>query len=49
MKLLAMVIDLQSPARYLEKIDEPTDRPAPSRSRGPPYWMSTVLRRNAGA
>ena len=49
MKLIALVIDLQSAARHLAKIGEPTDLPARSKSRGPPYWKSTVLRRKAGA
>jgi hypothetical protein len=49
MKLIALVIDLQSAARYLAKIGEPTELPARSKSRGPPYWKSTVLRRKTGA
>jgi hypothetical protein len=49
MKLIALVIDLHSAARYLAKIGEPTELPARSNSRGPPYWKSTVLRRKAGA
>ena len=47
MKLMAIVTDPGSVARYLEKIGEPTDIPARSPSRGPPYWKSTVLRRKA--
>ena len=47
MKLIAIVTDPGSVARYLEKIGEPTDIPARSPSRGPPYWKSTVLRRKA--
>ncbi len=45
MKLLALVIDDRSIARYLKKIGEPTDVPARAPPRGPPYWSSTVLRR----
>jgi hypothetical protein len=45
MKLLALVIDDRSIARYLKKIGEPTDAPARAPPRGPPYWSSTVLRR----
>jgi hypothetical protein len=43
-----MVTDPKSVARYLAKIGEPTDVPARSPNRGPPYWKSTVLRRQAG-
>lgn len=49
MKLIALVIDLQSAARYLAKIGERTEVPGRSQSRGPPYWKSTVLRRKAGS
>ena len=42
MKLLALVIDDRSVARYLKKIGEPTDLPARAPPRGPPYWSSTV-------
>jgi hypothetical protein len=48
MKLLAVMTDTASLARYLAKIDEPTDVPERSPNRGPPYWSSTVLRRQAG-
>jgi hypothetical protein len=47
MKLIAMVTDPKSVARYLAKIGERTDVPGRSPSRGPPYWKSTVLRRKA--
>ena len=47
MKLIALVLDLQSAARYLAKIGERVDVPGRSMSRGPPYWKSTVLRRKA--
>ena len=36
-------------ARYLAKIGEPPCVPARSPNRGPPYWKSTVLRRQAGS
>jgi len=47
MKLLALVTNEKSIARYLAKTGEPTGVPGRSPSRGPPYWKSTVLRRNA--
>ena len=45
MKLSALVTDPASLARSLEGIGEPTEPPARSPPRGPPYWKSTVLRR----
>jgi hypothetical protein len=39
-----MITDGKSVARYLAKLGEPTDVPGRSRSRGPPYWKSAVLR-----
>jgi hypothetical protein len=47
MKLLAMVTEPASFARYLVGIGEPVDVPARSPNRGPPYCKSTVLRRLA--
>jgi hypothetical protein len=44
MKLLAMITDPSSVARYLTKLGEPTDAPRRSPSRGPPYSKSRVLR-----
>src|SRR4051812_2881689 len=44
MKLLAMITDGNSAQRSLPKLGEPTDLPARSPSRGPPYWKSRVLR-----
>ena len=48
MKLLAMLTDPSSVARYLAKLGEPTHLPARAAGRGPPYWKSTVLRQKAG-
>jgi hypothetical protein len=47
MKLLAIVTRSESIARYLAALGEPTDVPARSPSRGPPYWKSVALRRKA--
>jgi hypothetical protein len=48
MKLLAMVTKPESVTRYLAMIGEPACVPARSPNRGPPYWKSTVLRRQVG-
>ena len=47
MKLVAMVTEQASIQRFLAALGEATDVPARSPSRGPPYWKSRVLRRNA--
>jgi hypothetical protein len=47
MKLLAMVTDPASIARYLAAVGEAAEVPRRSGSRGPPYWKSRVLRRQA--
>lgn len=47
MKLLAMVKDPASIARYLAAVGEATEVPRRSENRGPPYWKSRVLRRQA--
>ena len=47
MKLLAIVKDSASIARYLSTAGEPTEVPRRSPKRGPPYWKSRVLRRLA--
>src|SRR6185436_5545190 len=47
MKLVAMVTEPRSIVRFLSSLGEPTDVPARSPNRGPPYWKSTVLRRKA--
>ena len=49
MKLLAIVTDPRSVARYLRGMGEPTDVPQRTPARGPPYWHSRVLRRGAGS
>jgi hypothetical protein len=45
MRLLAMVTEPTSVARYLRALGEPTDAPARAPARGPPFWKSRVLRR----
>ena len=45
MKLLAMVKNPASIARYLAAAGEPTEVPRRSPGRGPPYGKSRVLRR----
>ena len=47
MQLLAMVTKEESVVRYLRARGELDDVPARTKSRGPPYWKSTVLRRGA--
>ena len=47
MKLLAVVKNPVSIARYLAAAGEMTDVPSRSPGRGPPYWKSRVLRRQA--
>jgi hypothetical protein len=47
MKLLALVTDPASTARYLAAAGEATEVPRRSPNRGPPYWKSRVLRRQA--
>jgi hypothetical protein len=47
MKLLAIVTEPKSVARYLSALGEPADVPARAPCRGPPYWKSAVLRRKA--
>ena len=45
MRLLAMVTEPKSVARYLGPLGEPTEAPTRTPARGPPYWKSRVLRR----
>jgi len=47
MKLIAMLTDPRSIARYLAAVGEATELPRRSPNRGPPYWKSRVLRRQA--
>ena len=47
MTLVALIKNPASIARYLAGIGEPTELPPRSPDRGPPYWKSTILRRQA--
>jgi uncharacterized protein YbaR (Trm112 family) len=47
LKLMALVTDPASIARYLAAVDETTEVPRHTPSRGPPNWKSQVLRRRA--
>jgi hypothetical protein len=47
MRLLAMVEDPANVARTLAAVGEATEVPPRSPGRGPPYWRSCVLRRQA--
>ena len=47
MRLLAMVTEPKSVARYLRALGEPMEAPARAPARGPPFWKSRVLRRAA--
>jgi Putative transposase len=47
MRLVAVIKNPPSIARYLAGIGEPTELPGRSPDRGPPYWKSTILRRQA--
>ena len=47
MKLLAVVKNPAGIARYLAAVGELTDVPTRAPGRGPPYWKSQVLRRQA--
>jgi hypothetical protein len=47
MKLIVMVTDPASIARYLAAVGEATEAPRRTPSRGPPYWKSRVLRPRA--
>ena len=48
MRLLALVTEPARIARALRALGEPTELPARSPARGPPYWKSRVLRRGKG-
>ncbi len=47
-KLVAMMTVPKEIQRYLRALGEPTEPPARTPARGPPYWQSRVLRRQAG-
>jgi hypothetical protein len=47
MRLLAMVTEPKSVARYLRALGEPTEPPARAPARGPPFWKGSVLRKAA--
>jgi hypothetical protein len=48
LRLSAMMTEPKEIARYLRALGEPTEVPARTPARGPPYWRSRVLRRQAG-
>jgi hypothetical protein len=48
MKIIALVRDPQSIARYLRHLGLPTEEPSMAPARGPPFWQSRVLRRHYG-
>ena len=47
MRFIAALRDPGSIARYLAGVGEPTELPARSPDRGPPYWKSIILRQRA--
>jgi Putative transposase len=47
MKLIAMLTERDNIVRYLTAVGEATELPRRSPNRGPPYWASTLLRRQA--
>ncbi len=48
MRLVAMVLEDKSIARFLRTLGEPTSLPPRAPARGPPFWQSRVLRRVSG-
>lgn len=48
LRLVALMTDPPEIGRYLRALGEPTDAPARSPARGPPFWASRALRRRAG-
>jgi hypothetical protein len=48
MKIIALVQDPESIARYLGHLGLPTEEPPMAPARGPPFWQSRVLRRRYG-
>jgi hypothetical protein len=45
MKVVSLITEPDSIARYLRHIGEPTEPPPLAPARGPPYYQSRVLRR----
>lgn len=45
MRLLALVTDPKSVARFMRHLGEPLEPPARAPARDPPFWQSRVLRR----
>jgi len=45
MKLVALVKDNDSVARFLRKLGEPTNVPPRAAARAPPFYKSAVIRR----
>jgi hypothetical protein len=48
MKVIALVRDPESIARYLRHLGLPTEEPSMAPARAPPFWQSRVLRRRYG-
>ena len=48
LRLVALMTEPKEIRRYLRALGEPTDAPARSPARGPPYWSSRALRRRDG-
>ena len=48
MKLIALVTEPKSVTRFLRHLGEPTDAPAMSAAREPPYFTSCAVRRALG-
>jgi hypothetical protein len=46
MRLLAVINDLASGARFLRHRGEPTEPPKRAPARDPPYWQSKIVRRH---
>jgi len=49
MRLLAVITDLSSAARFLRHRGEPTEPPTRAPARDPPYWRGLVVRRRQPA
>ena len=48
LRLVALMTQPKEIQRYLRALGEPTEAPARSPARGPPFWASRALRRRAG-